>query len=114
MKELEIKKKVAERKLEERKAKIEILKLRLPFRIHFQFNKFIVIFCISAIILYTIAAIWIQKNTIIEISPTLTTSVFAFFGTELIGLAGIKIFDTKFNNKPYDYQADDDESEPVG
>ena len=31
-----------------------------------------------------------------ELSPTLTTCVYAFFGTELIGLAGIKICDTKF------------------
>ena len=31
-----------------------------------------------------------------EISPTLTTCVYGFFGTELLGLAGIKIFDTKY------------------
>ena len=36
-----------------------------------------------------------------ELSPTLTTCVYAFFGTELIGLAGIKICDTKFiQNEP--------------
>ena len=32
-----------------------------------------------------------------ELSPTLTTCVYAFFGTELIGLAGIKICDTKYS-----------------
>ena len=36
-----------------------------------------------------------------ELSPTLTTCVYAFFGTELLGLAGIKICDTKFTqNEP--------------
>lgn len=34
-----------------------------------------------------------------ELSPTLTTCVYAFFGTELIGIAGIKICDTKFTNQ---------------
>lgn len=97
MEQLERKKRIAERKYEERKLKMEIFKTYLPFRFKFQFNKFIVIFCIAAIIAYTIAAILLQKYIQMELSPTLTTCVYAFFGTELIGLVGIKIVDTRSN-----------------
>lgn len=91
---LERKKRIAEMKYKERQLKTEIFKMYCPFK--FKFNKFIVIFCIAAIIAYTIAAILLQKYTYMELSPTLTTCVFTFFGTELIGLVGIKICDTKF------------------
>ena len=94
--ELEHKKRIAEMKCEERKLKLEILKLRFPFHIKPKFNKVIVSLSIVAIISYTVAAILLQKYIQMEISPTLTTCVYAFFGTELLGLAGIKICDTKF------------------
>ena len=94
--ELERKKRIAEMKCEERKLKLEILKLRFPFHIKPKFNKLIVTLSIVAIIAYTVAAILLQKYIMMELSPTLTTCVYAFFGTELIGLAGIKICDTKF------------------
>lgn len=97
MDELRRKKRIAEMKLEERKMKIEILKLSLPFRICVKFNKLIVLLCIVAIVAYTIAAILLQKYIGVEVSPTLTTCIFAFFGTELMGLAGIKMVDTKFS-----------------
>lgn len=96
IKELEHKKRIAEMKCEERKLKMEILKLRVPIHIKPKFNKLIVLLSIVAIISYTIAAILLQKYTMMELSPTLTTCVYAFFGTELLGLAGIKICDTKF------------------
>ena len=94
--ELERKKRIAEMKCEERKLKLEILKLRFPFRIKPKFNKVIVSLSIVAIIAYTVAAILLQKYIMMELSPTLTTCVYGFFGTELLGLAGIKIFDTKY------------------
>ncbi len=94
--ELERKKRIAEMKCEERQLKLEILKLRFPFRFKPKFNKIIVSLSIVAIISYTVAAILLQKNTMTELSPTLTTCVYAFFGTELLGLAGIKMCDTKF------------------
>jgi hypothetical protein len=94
--ELKRKKRIAEMKCEERALKLEILKLYLPFHIKPKFNKLIVLLSIVAIISYTIAAILLQKYTMIELSPTLTTCVYGFFGTELLGLAGIKIFDTKY------------------
>ncbi len=96
IKELAIKYKIAKQKRNERKIKYEIIKLYLPFRLTLKFNKLIVLLSIVAIISYTIAAILLQKYTMTEISPTLTTCVYGFFGTELLGLAGIKIFDTKY------------------
>lgn len=94
--ELKRAKRIAEMKCEERTLKLEILKLHMPFYIRLKFNKLIVLLSIVAIIAYTVAAILLQKYTMMELSPTLTTCVYAFFGTELLGLAGIKICDTKF------------------
>lgn len=96
IKELAAKYKVAKAKRNERKLKLEILKLYLPFRLTLKFNKLIVLLSIVAIISYTVAAILLQRYIQMEISPTLTTCVYAFFGTELLGLAGIKIYDTKY------------------
>ncbi len=101
MKELAAKYKIAKAKRDERKIRLAILKLYLPFRFTLKFNKVIVMLSVAAIISYTIAAIFLQKCTYMELSPTLTTCVYAFFGTELIGLAGIKICDTKFANREY-------------
>lgn len=99
---LERKRRIAEMKKEERQLKLEIFKLYLPFHFKLKFNKLIVLLCICTIVLYTVAAILLQKYTMMELSPTLTTCVYAFFGTELIGLAGIKICDTK-HSQVYSY-----------
>lgn len=99
IRKLERKKRIAEMKCEERALKLEILKLHIPFHLKPKFNKIIVTLSIVAIIAYTVAAIFLQKYTMTELSPTLTTCVYAFFGTELLGLASIKICDTKFTQK---------------
>lgn len=96
MRELAVKYKIAKQKRNERILRYQIIKMSLPFRLTLKFNKLIVLLSIVAIISYTIAAILLQKNTGTELSPTLTTCVYGFFGTELLGLAGIKIFDTKY------------------
>lgn len=96
MQELALKYKLAKQKRNERRLKYEIIKISLPLRLTIKFNKLIVLLSIVAIISYTIAAILLQKYTMTELSPTLTTCVYGFFGTELLGLAGIKIFDTKY------------------
>lgn len=90
------KEKIAKIKYLENQMRREIFKLRFPFLFNLKFNKIIVMLCILSIMTYTIAAIIIQKFTLMEISPTLTTCVYGFFGTELIGLAGIRIFDKKY------------------
>ena len=52
-------------------------------------NIMLVIIC-TMIILYTVADFALQYFTSIEVSPTLTTAWFAFWGTELVALAAIK------------------------
>lgn len=53
-------------------------------------NIMLVVVC-AMIILYAIASFVLQFITQIEISPTLTTAWFSFWGAEVISLAGIKI-----------------------
>ena len=59
-------------------------------------NIMLVIIC-SMIILYTIANFVLQYFTSVEVSPTLTTAWFAFWGTELIALTAIKTTKVKHN-----------------
>lgn len=113
LKELDAKYKIAKAKHNERKIKMAILKLYLPFHLKLKFNKLIVLLSIVAISSYTIAAILLQKYTQMEPSPTLTTCVYAFFGTELLSLAGIKIYDTKFTqNEPGNISENINENDP--
>lgn len=97
MRELAIKYKIAKQKRDERKLRYEIIKMSFPFRLTLKFNKLIVLLSIAAIAVYTIVAVLLQKYTMMELSPTLTTCVYTFFGTELLSLAGIKIYDTKYS-----------------
>lgn len=53
-------------------------------------NIMLVIVCLM-IILYAAANFVLQYFTSIEVSPTLTTAWFAFWGSEVLALAGIKI-----------------------
>lgn len=114
MRQLEQRLQVAKMKCEERNLKYKIFKLYLPFHIKLKFNKLIVLVSIVAIISYTVAAILLQKYTLVELSPTLTTCVYGFFGTELLGLAGIKIFDTKYQQIESNIAENIDDPEAVG
>ena len=60
-------------------------------------SKLLLAISIISIVIYTSVAMWIQYCTGYEVSTTLTTCVFVFFGTELISLAGIKITKVKSN-----------------
>lgn len=106
MRELAIKYKIAKQKRDERKLRYEIIKMSFPFRLTLKFNKLIVLLSIAAIAVYTIAAVLLQKYTMMELSPTLTTCVYTFFGTELLSLAGIKIYDTKYSQTYSDMSED--------
>lgn len=53
-------------------------------------NIMLVLIC-TMIILYAAAAFALQYFAQVEISPTLTTAWFTFWGTELVTLGGIKI-----------------------
>lgn len=109
---LKVRKRVAKNKRKEAALKKEIFLLKHPFLANFKFNKVVVIFCLTNIVIYTIAAFWLQRYTSMEISSTLTTCFFAFFGTELIGLASIRVSDnvTQKKNK----SADMEDNGPVG
>lgn len=61
-------------------------------------NIMLVIIC-TMIILYTVADFVLQYFTSIEVSPTLTTAWFAFWGTELVALAAIKTTKVKHNQE---------------
>ena len=63
------------------------------------FIKQLIPWIIVAIMLYTIAAIVLQFYGH-ELSPTLTTAYFSFWGVELIAIATIKV--TKTRNKSKD------------
>lgn len=114
MRELALKYQLAKQKRNERILKYKIIKMSLPFRITLKFNKLIVLLSIVAIISYTVAAILLQKYTMTELSPTLTTCVYGFFGTELLGLAGIKIFDTKYQQIENNVTENINDPEAVG
>ena len=53
-------------------------------------NMMLVLIC-TMIILYTAANFVLQYFTSVEVSPTLTTAWFTFWGTELVALASIRI-----------------------
>lgn len=61
----------------------------------------LVLIC-TMIILYTIATFILQYFTSVEISPTLTTAWFAFWGTEIIALAAIKTSKVKHNKDTHE------------
>ena len=52
---------------------------------------------ITAIVIYTIASFAIQYFTGVEISSTLTTCFFSFFGGEMLIIGGIKISKVRSN-----------------
>lgn len=68
-------------------------------------NIMLVLICIM-IILYTAADFVLQYFTSIEVSPTLTTAWFAFWGTELVALAAIKT--SKLKHKKDDPVVEED------
>lgn len=54
------------------------------------FTQKLIPWIVLAVILYTVADIVLQSVYGVEISPTLTTAFFSFFGVELIGMTTIK------------------------
>jgi len=69
----------------DKKQKREKVKVARPKRdSHHKFLKRVVVFCISFIVLYTIAEIYLSYRLNIELSPVLTERVYQFFGTELV------------------------------
>lgn len=63
----------------------------VPERKKRRVSNFVLVIVIIAVVAYAVADYVLQKTTGVEISPTLTTCWYAFFGTELFALAGIKV-----------------------
>ena len=59
-----------------------------------KFSKKIVIFCISTVIIYTIAVLVLMFSTGCSEPTTLTENVFTYFGIGAFALALIKVADT--------------------
>ena len=73
-------------------------------------NRMLVLICFM-IIAYTIANFVLQYFTSVEVSPTLTTAWFAFWGTELIALAAIKTTKVKHKKEETEVVPTDEEEE---
>lgn len=76
-------------------------------------NIMLVIVCIM-ILLYTIASFILQYYTGVEVSATLTSAWFAFWGCELFNLMFIKTSKLKYNQVVIEAVSEDEDSEPVG
>lgn len=80
-----------------------------------QVSKVMLVFIVIAIVLYTIADFVLQYFTSVEVSPTLTTCWFAFWGTEIVALAVIKTSKVKHQQdsedtaNPEDINIDEEE-----
>ena len=58
-----------------------------------RFLKRIMGFCIGFIVAFTVVSMYLNYRVGIELSPTLTTCVYAFFGTEILSTAFIRVLD---------------------
>jgi biotin transporter BioY len=73
-------------------------------------NIMLVVICIM-IICYATANFVLQYYTQIEVSPTLTTSWFAFWGVELVSLTAIKTSKIKHNQDNESVSVEDEMEE---
>lgn len=60
-------------------------------------SNIVLVVSITAIVVYTIASFVLQYFTGIEVSSTLTTCFFSFFGGELLIIGGIRISKVRSN-----------------
>ncbi len=70
-------------------------------------SKIMLVIIVIAIILYTAADFFLQYKTGMEISATLTTCWFAFWGTEIVALAIIKTSKVKHGDKNNNEEIED-------
>lgn len=69
----------------------------LPDRKKIKVTNIMLVIIVIAIVSYALANFWLQYHMGIEMSPTLTTCWFTFWGAEIVSLAGIKV--TKVKNE---------------
>lgn len=73
-------------------------------------SNIMLVIIVTAIVTYTVASFWLTRATGVSIDSTLTTCYYAFWVSELISLAGIKVSKVK-NNYDNSYTSDDSQSE---
>lgn len=78
-------------KSKERKEKLKAEKNKFKRSKKIKTSNIVLIAAIIAVIVYTAAAMYIQYNTSVEISSTLTEKWFRFWTVEVVALAGIKV-----------------------
>lgn len=83
----------------------------LPERKKRKVSNILLVVVVMAITIYTIASFWLTYVTGATIDPTLTTCFYAFWGSELFLLAGIKISKVRSNNTPYEVVSDESEDD---
>lgn len=71
----------------------------IPERKKRKVSNIILVVVIIAVVAYTIASFILQYKTGIEVSSTLTTCFYTFFGTEILVLAGIKVSKVKHGSE---------------
>ncbi len=74
-------------------------------------SNIVLIAAVTAVIAYAVTAIIAHFTTGIELSPTLTTAWFSFWGAEIIALASIKNCKTKHMPKDGEDTSDEDVTE---
>lgn len=76
----------------------------LPDRKKRKVSNVMLVFVVAAIIIYTVAAFWVQYRTGVAADATLSTLYYGFWTVELISLTTIKNSKTKYktndNNEP--------------
>lgn len=80
-------------------------------------SNIVLIASITAVVLFTIACLFIQYRTTVEVSSTLITLWYSFWTVEIVALTGIKISKVikNYNSESNDNQVNsDDNSEAVG
>ena len=63
-----------------------------------RFSSIMIVVIVINIVAYVLASFWIQYNTGVEMSPTITTCWFSFWTIEIVALTGIKISKVKNNS----------------
>ena len=88
----------------------EAYKTYLPERKKRKVSNILLVVVVVAITLYTIANMWITYTTGTSIDSTLTTCFYAFWGSEVLALTGIKLSKIK-NNYEHSSFSESDEVE---
>lgn len=78
-------------KSKERKEKLKAEKNKFKPSKKIKTSNIVLIFTIIAVVGYTAAALYIQHDTSVEVSSTLTERWFRFWTVEIVALAGIKV-----------------------